>query len=264
MALWGRGVGEVNDVMNDDIRQALARQLLFWGDDELLLAHRNSEWIGYAPMLEEDIAIANIAQDELGHARVYYSLREGLTDEPPDEVVFFRGAADFVNVQLVELPRGDWAVTMVRQFLFDAYEYLLLPRLAESAYRPLADGAVKMRNEEIYHLRHSELWVRRLGGGTAESQRRMQVAVDALWPLAWQLFGVGEETAVLMEAGIVPEMDALEADWLELTTNHLRAAGLTIPERRVQLPMRHEHSEHLAALVGDLQMVARLDREAEW
>ncbi|MCS6911212.1 MAG: phenylacetate-CoA oxygenase subunit PaaC, partial [Anaerolineales bacterium] len=148
-----------------EIERALAEKLLALADDELILAHRNSEWTGHAPILEEDIALANIAQDELGHAMLYYELHCALAGGTPDRLAFFREAADFRNVQLVELPKGDWAFTMLRQYLFDAYELALLAQLTHSAHRPLAEVAAKVRNEELYHYKHTGAWVRRLGLG---------------------------------------------------------------------------------------------------
>ena len=120
--------------MNQAIQQILTQKLLALADDELILAHRNSEWIGHGPILEEDIALANIAQDELGHANLWYELHQTLTGDEPDDLAFFREADQFRNVQLVELPRGDWAFTMLRQYLFDAYELLLLDQLRHSRY----------------------------------------------------------------------------------------------------------------------------------
>ncbi len=195
--------------MDPLLSAALSERLLAMGDDEIILAHRDSEWTGHAPILEEDIAFANIALDELGHASIWYGLREALTGESPDEVVFFREPGDFRNIQLVEMPKGDWAFSMVRQYLFDAAESVLLPQLTVSAYQPLAEAAAKIRREEVYHLRHTSLWLKRLGLGTDESHRRTQQALDAVWPYAQQLFVPLPGDAVLMEAGIVPPLESV-------------------------------------------------------
>jgi ring-1,2-phenylacetyl-CoA epoxidase subunit PaaC len=254
----------------NEIEQRLAAKFLTLADDELILAHRNSEWTGHAPILEEDIAFANIAQDELGHATLWYNLRAALTGEEPDELVFFRDGADFVNAQMMELPKGDWAFTAMRQYLFDALEMIRLPFLMESHYQPLAETAAKIRPEEIYHYRHSAAWVKRLGLGTAESARRMQAALDELWPYTRQLFAPppggalpGEET--LVEAGYWPDPAQLEAGWLAEVRPFLTAANLTIPTLDPSpTPARAEHTPHLADLLADLQAVARLDRAARW
>ena len=163
-------MNELNDTLLDssfgvESNCALADWLLARADDELMLAHRNSEWTGHAPIIEEDIALANLAQDELGHATLWYGLLANLRGRPEsyaDELVYFRDAAGWRNAQLVELPKGDWAFTMVRQYLFDSYEMAVLPALMRSAHEPLAHVAQKIQREELYHFKHSSLWVRRL------------------------------------------------------------------------------------------------------
>lgn len=250
--------------MNDTLRTALAARLLACADDELILAHRNAEWTGHAPILEEDIALANIAQDELGHATIWYGLVEALTGATPDRLAFLRDANQFRNVQLVEEPRGDWAFTMLRQYLFDAYELTLLSRLRDSAYQPAADAALRMRNEEIYHYRHSSVWVRRLGLGTEESHRRMQRALDVLWPLAGQLFCPQPGDDLLIAAGYWPDLDELRLAWLKVVTPFLSEAGLEAAALSGGPTDRCEHSAHLTALLADMQMVARADEEALW
>lgn len=250
--------------MKQALHTALAARLLACADDELLLAHRNAEWTGHAPILEEDIALANIAQDELGHAILWYGLLQALTGQDPDRLAFLRDPADFRSAQLVEQPRGDWAYTMLRQYLFDAYELALLERLRGSAYQPLAAAAARMRNEEAYHYRHSSAWVRRLGRGSAESQRRMQRALDALWPLTGQLFCTQAGEEVLTAERFWPDSDELRAGWLEIVQPFLEDAGLAAPPIGAGPADRGEHSLHLEALLADMQMVARADPEAVW
>lgn len=251
--------------MNQATEQILTQKLLAMADDEIILAHRNSEWIGHGPILEEDIALANIAQDELGHANVWYGLIEAITGEEPDKLVFFRETAAYRNVQMVELPRGDWGFTMLRQYLFDAYELLLLDQLQQSSYQPLAEACVKIRNEEIYHFRHSSSWVKRLGLGTEESHRRIQTALDALWPYAQQLFVPLPDEYLLIEAKIVPDLAELHQEWLERIRPFLSAANLTIPDNH-QPPTTHrsKHTKHLTKLLNEMQKVARLNVEAVW
>ena len=251
--------------MNKATQQVLIQKLLAMADDELILAHRNSEWIGHGPILEEDIALANISQDELGHANIWYELAESFSGDEPDELVFFREAADFRNVQMVELPRGDWAFTMLRQYLFDAYELLLLDKLQHSSYQPLAEACAKIRNEEIYHLRHTNNWIKRLGLGTQESNERTQAALDELWPHAQQLFVPLPGESVLVEANFVPDLAALHEDWLDRIRPFLTAANLTIPHNQTPpTTNRSDHTAHLTALLNDMQKVARLNREAIW
>jgi ring-1,2-phenylacetyl-CoA epoxidase subunit PaaC len=252
--------------MDPELRAALGEFLLARADDELILAHRNSEWTGHAPILEEDIAFSNIAQDELGHAALWYGLLQGLTGDDPDTMTFFRDSAAFRNLQMVELPNGDWAFSMLRQYLFDAAEMTVLPTLLESDYRPIVDAAAKIRQEEIYHLRHTSSWVTRLGLGTSESHRRMQDALDALWPFALQMFVPLPGEALLADAGFLVEGSAATRErWLAGIKSHLKDAGLSIPEQKKPCAeSRADHTEHLTSLLAEMQVVARLDAEAKW
>jgi ring-1,2-phenylacetyl-CoA epoxidase subunit PaaC len=251
--------------MNPTLQTALLNKLLALADDELILSHRNAEWIGHGPILEEDIAIGNIAQDELGHATVWYSLYCELTGDDPDALVFLRNAADFRNVQLVELPKGDWAFTMLRQYLFDAYEGVMLSALQASAYQPLAEAVAKIYNEEIYHYRHTSAWVRRLGLGTEESHCRLQNGLDELWPYAQQLFVTLPDEELLGEAGITGEPADCHTHWATLVIPHLTDSGLTVPNNTTPFTRsRSQHTTHLNDLLNDMQLVARLDKEAKW
>jgi ring-1,2-phenylacetyl-CoA epoxidase subunit PaaC len=252
--------------MDAAVREALSERLLAMADDELILAHRNSEWAGHGPILEEDIAFANIALDEMGHASIWYGLRGELTGEETDRLIFFRNPGQYRNAQLVELPKGDWAFSMVRQYLFDAAENVLLNHLKASGYRPLAEAAAKIATEELYHLRHTGLWLKRLGLGTEESHTRTQAALDMLWPYAQQLFVQLPGDAVLVAAGIIPDAGPLRREWEERVRPFLSECGLVITEEalpRRDIP-RAEHTEHLMALLSEMQSVARLDPEAEW
>ena len=251
--------------MEKQIEEALAAKLLAMADDELILGHRDSEWTGHAPILEEDIAFANIAGDEIGHGAIWYEAREALGGETADELIFFREAPAYRNVQMVELPNGDWAFSMVRQYLFDAYEMVALERLVESAYRPLAEAAAKVRQEEVYHMRHTSTWIRRLGLGTEESHRRTQRALDELWAYARQLFVAIPGEGALVEAGMAPDPEALHAAWEEQVRPFLEAAGLEPPASTMGvMDGRDEYTEHRPALLEEMQEVARLDPDAEW
>jgi ring-1,2-phenylacetyl-CoA epoxidase subunit PaaC len=241
-------------------QRALAAHLLALADDELILGHRNSEWTGHAPILEEDIAFANIAQDEIGHAILWYGLLRDLGGEEPDLLVFFREPGEYRNTQLVELPKGDWAFSMLRQYLFDAVEAQRLPLLASSRHRPLAEAAAKIRTEEIYHLRHTQAWIERLAQGTEKSHYRVQSALDLLWPFARQLFRPLPGEAELAAGNLVPEAGAIERGWLQAVVPFLGSAGLLAPEAAEPVAIsRAEHTQHLADLLADMQSVARLE-----
>jgi ring-1,2-phenylacetyl-CoA epoxidase subunit PaaC len=251
--------------METEPKHALRHFLIALADDELILAHRNSEWTGHAPILEEDIAFSNIAQDELGHATLWYNILQELTGEDPDEMVFARDASDWRNVQMVELPKGDWAFSMLRQYLFDMAEVARTAYLVNSRYRPVAEAAAKIRLEEIYHLRHTQAWVRRLGLGSDESHQRMQQSLETLWPYAQQLFVPIIEEPLLLEAGIVIETAMAYQEWRNRVEAHLTTSGLFIPN--LDTPpsnSRCDHTHFLPLLLQEMQIVARSDFEAAW
>ena len=251
--------------LGSELTRALLERLTALGDDELVLGHRDSEWTGHAPILEEDIAIANVAQDEIGHAVLWYGLVEQLGGPDPDRLAFFRDADEYRNAALVDRPRGDWAFTMARQFLFDAYEAELLPRLERSSYAPVADAAAKVRREELFHLRHSQLWLERLAYGTDESRARLEDALAAAWPLLPQLLAPMPGDAELVAAGMWPAPVEVGSATVDRVTGTLTALGLRAPpladgqvvERHVRQP------PELGDLLSVLQSVARADPEAQ-
>lgn len=238
-------------------KTALITRLQALADDEIILAQRDSEWTGHAPILEEDIALANIAQDEIGHALMYLELRAGLDGSSPDQLTFFRGPREYTNVQLVELPKHDWAFTMLRQYLYDAYEALYLDAARQSSYAPLAEVANKAVREEKFHLQHTALWVERLGLGTEESHRRMQDALDLLWSYTDQLFSRTAGEDLLIEAGITPDPAAVKARWEPLVKAHLERCDLRVPQTEPMRFTRQQHSEDLIYLLTEMQSTAR-------
>ncbi|WP_161881028.1 1,2-phenylacetyl-CoA epoxidase subunit PaaC [Deinococcus alpinitundrae] len=235
--------------------QALILRLTVLADDELLLSHRDAEWTGHAPILEEDIALANIAQDELGHAMGWLDLRKTLDGSDPDGLAFRRGPDEFRNSALTELPKGDWAFTMVRQYLFDAYEALWQDAAKASTHTPLAQAAALALREERFHLQHTAAWVERLALGTPESERRTRAALQAVWPYALGLFEPLEGEQAGIEAGLLPDPTQIKARWLPLVTAHLTRCGLTPPG--AEPVARGTHTEHLALLLAEFQGVNR-------
>jgi len=249
----------------DPLREAVGQLLLAMADDEVLLGHRDSEWVGHAPILEADIAMASIAQDEIGHAVLWYSLLQELGWPDPDRMAYFRDPPEFRNATLVELPKGDWAFTIIRQFLFDFAEKVRLEALMASAWTPLAAAAAKVRREETYHLMHSRAWVLRLGDATEESHRRMQAALEQAWPHALGLFEPTPGEILRVEAGIQPPEAELRARWEAEVRPILEAASLRIPEAEPVYGGRlGRHTEHLAALLADFQVVARSGLGETW
>jgi ring-1,2-phenylacetyl-CoA epoxidase subunit PaaC len=249
--------------MRNEIKQALIAKLTALADDEVILAHRDSEWTGHAPILEEDIALANIAQDELGHATLWYGLRRELDGADPDRLAFFRDAGEYRSSELVELPRGDWAFTMLRQFLFDLYETLWLQQAKNSTYQPLADAANKILREERFHLQHTRAWVERLGLGTQESGQRMQNALDFMWGYAQQLFVPIPGEDLLVAECTVPDLETVKTQWLQYSTQHLQNSGQSLPINPGYQPTsRAQHTEHLWSILAEMQSTARWDAEA--
>lgn len=256
---------EAREALPDPLREALGAFLTALADDEVLLGHRDSEWVGHAPILEADIAMASIAQDEIGHAVLWYTLLQELGWPDPDRMAYFRDPPEFRNATLVELPRGDWAFTVVRQFLFDYAEKVRLEALMASAYPPLAEAATKVRREETYHLMHSRAWVLRLGDATEESHRRMQAALDLAWPHALGLFEPLPQEALLVEAGVKPPEAELQSRWEAEVRPVLEAATLRVPTGAPVYGGRvGRHTAHLSDLLADFQKVARSGLGETW
>jgi ring-1,2-phenylacetyl-CoA epoxidase subunit PaaC len=256
-------------MLDAGLRAALDSKLLRLGDDEFILGHRNSEWTGHGPILEEDIAFANLALDELGHGILWYrtlaSLRDEDPDSYPDKLVYQRPAREFQNADVVALPPADWAFSMLRQFLFDAYESIHVPALGASRYQPIAEVAAKIKQEEVYHLYHTKAWVQRLGLGTEESRRRMQAALDQLWTPFHQLFAKGPDESLLVDARIVPDLKVVHVEWSDTVVPFLESCSLVVPENAVVPVMRQSADpERMEALIAELQQVSRMAPGAVW
>jgi ring-1,2-phenylacetyl-CoA epoxidase subunit PaaC len=247
---------------------ALAEYLLRLGDDRLILGHRLSEWCGHGPILEEDIALANIALDLVGQANLLLEAagREEGKGRNADALAYFREAVEFRNALIMEVPRGDFAFTTARQFLVSVFEALHLERLQSSAHSDLAGIAAKAFKETRYHARHSADWMLKLGDGTTESHARVQSALNDLWRFTGELFDVDETERVLVKDGIAVDRDALRAPWKAEVQRVLTAATLTVPDDGfMQRGGRvGRHTEHLGLLLAEMQIVARSFPGAEW
>jgi len=238
------------------------------GDDALILAQRLSEWAARSPQIEEDVALMNIALDLLGQARTllsYAGAREGRRRDE-DDLAYLRDEAEFRNVALVELANGDFAVTMVRQLLFSAYQCELYRRLVDSADPTLAAIAGKAVKEVDYHRDHAEAWVRRLGDGTEESHARTQAALEATWPYHHELFEDDSLTARLAGAGLAPAPGSLRDGWADVVLPLLGKATLAVPEN-TWAPTggrRGQHTEAFGYLLAELQHLHRSHPGASW
>jgi ring-1,2-phenylacetyl-CoA epoxidase subunit PaaC len=232
----------------------------------LVIGHRNSEWTGHGPILEEDIAFSSMAQDEIGHAQVYYAMLHELGEAEPDKLAFGRKRREFRSCAFVAMPRGDWSFSIVRQFLYDASESVRLFALSEGTLAPLAQAALKLHGEEKYHLMHGASWVRKLGRANDESRTKMQTALDLAYPAALGLFEPTGANEPLAQAGICPTEDELQARWESAVVPTLSAAGLDAPDNhnRTYGGRVGHQPEDLAQLLDNLQLVFNMDPSAKW
>jgi ring-1,2-phenylacetyl-CoA epoxidase subunit PaaC len=246
----------------------LFEYLVRLGDDRLVLGHRLSEWCGHGPILEEDIATANLALDLLGQATLFLRLAGQVEGAGRDEdaLAYWRDENQFRNLQLVELPRGDFGFTTMRQFLFDAWSFHLLGALTRSTHAGLAAVAARAHKENRYHLRHSSEWVLRLGDGTDESHRRMQAALDELWPWTGEFCYQDEVDSVLRADGVAPDLVPLRAPWEAMARDVITRATLALPAEPMRMTGGRigRHTEHLGHLLAEMQIVARSHPGAKW
>jgi ring-1,2-phenylacetyl-CoA epoxidase subunit PaaC len=207
----------------------IATFIVALADDELLMGHRASEWTGLGPLLEADLALSSIAQDEMGHAQLLYMLLHEQFGQPdPDQMIYYRPAAEFRSAIFCELPRGDWGEAVARHFLYDLAEQIRWEALTRSRYAPLAAIAKKVLPEERYHLVHGQTWMKRLALGTEGSHKRMQAWLDALLPHAVALWEPVPGEAELVEQEVTPASSELLAKWWSAVTNAL-GGTFTLP-----------------------------------
>lgn len=249
-------------------RADLFEYLLRLGDDRLVLGHRVSEWCGHAPILEEDIALSNIALDLIGQANLWLQLAGQVEAKGRDQdaLAYFREAIDFRNVLLVETPNGDFGDTMVRQFFYSMQAMLVLEQLQRSAHTSLAGIAAKAYKESRYHVRHSGEWIIRLGDGTDESHQRVQRSVNDTWRFTGELFEADDVDRRLAAQGIAVDPSVVRDAWHAQMSEVLATATLTVPiagfSRRGG--RAGKHSEHLGHLLAEMQIVARSHPGATW
>ena len=238
------------------------------GDDALILGHRLSEWCRNAPFLEEDLALSNVALDFIGRARMFYTYAAELSgqDVTEDTFAYQRDCRDFKNHLIHELPRGDFAFTMVRQYFVDVYSLAFMTSLLESSDSRLAAIAGKAIKESEYHLRRSEEWMMRLGESTQESHRRLQSAVDELWRFTGELFDQDSPERELVANGVAVDTRALEADWNQTITATMSKISIEIPKDELQVTGGREgkHTEFLGFLLSELQFLQRAYTGLEW
>jgi ring-1,2-phenylacetyl-CoA epoxidase subunit PaaC len=245
---------------------------LHLADNSLILGQRNAEWCGHGPVLEQDIAITNISLDLIGQARNFYQYAATLinqsTNQPAteDTLAYLRKEREFKNCLLVEQPNGDWAQTILRQFLFSQYQYLLFQQLQNSSDGTLAAIAAKALKETTYHLRWSSEWVIRLGDGTGESHRRMKNALDELWRYTGEFFEVSGYEAWVISRGIGADIPHLKEPWLLKVNEIFNEASLSVPQDIFIMKGGKEglHTEHLGYILSELQYMQRAYPGCEW
>jgi ring-1,2-phenylacetyl-CoA epoxidase subunit PaaC len=258
---------------------------LHLADNALILGHRNSEWCGHGPVLEQDIAITNISLDLIGQARNFYQYAAqlinksqqpvrseaspsggGLEGASEDKLAYLRDAHEFKNCLLVEQPKGDWAITILRQFFFSAYQFYLYQQLQESKDEQLAAIAAKSLKEVTYHLRWSSEWVIRLGDGTDESHSRILKAVDELWSYTGELFMPVNYEQQAANAGIGADVSSLKNKWQEKVYEIFSEANLAIPvSSNMHIGGKEgKHTDNLKEILTDLQFMQRTYPNSEW
>src|SRR6202167_4702116 len=237
-------------------------------DDALILGHRLSEWCGHAPMLEEDMALANMGLDLLGQARELYSYAAKVEgkDNDEDKFAYLRDVRQYRNLLLLEQPNGDFARTMVRQFFYSAFADLYWRAMMKSGDPTLAAIAAKSEKESAYHLRHSSEWMVRLGDGTEESHARAQTAIDDLWAFTGEMFEVEASERALIDARVAIDPASLRSSWLKTVTSVVNEATLSLPKSNwmQQGGRSGRHSEHLGHLLSEVQSMQRTFPGATW
>lgn len=249
-------------------RGAQCRYVLRLGDTALILGQRLSAWIGHGPALEEDLGLANLALDLIGQARLllaYAAELEG-ANRDEDALAFLRDAPEFMNLTLAEQPNGDFAHTIVRQWLIDCWQLEMYAALSASRDPRLAAIAAKALKETRYHQRFSSGWLIRLGDGTVESHERAQRALDALWRFTAELFAADDLDTRMQAAGIAPELAPLAQHWSAQIDADLAAATLRRPPQQPHPwhGKRGVHSEHLGHLLAEMQHLPRTYPGARW
>jgi len=258
---------EALDDLKGATRDAVVDLLYRLGDDDLIMGHRDSEWTGLAPILEGDIAFSSMAQDKMGHSQAYYQMLHALGEPDPDKLAFGRKARQFRCAALACLPNDrDWALCIIRQFLYDSAGMVRLTALCDSTLTPLGQLARKLRGEKKYHLLHGRSWILRIGHSTREAGEKLQAALDRSYPFALGLFEPTEADEPLVQAGIAPREDELRKQWESAVAPVLIDAGLRVPETAVAVTggRSGRHPEALAELLKNMQMVYSLDPTAKW
>jgi ring-1,2-phenylacetyl-CoA epoxidase subunit PaaC len=247
---------------------ALKELLYKMADDQLILGHRNSEWTGMGPLLEEDIAFSSMAQDKVGQSLALYTLLNQLGESDPDTIAFTRNANQFHNCVLVELPNQEYDFSLIRHFLFDTAEALRFEMLTRSSYEPLAQLATKIRGELRYHTLHANTWIKQLGSATPESIDRLQKSLHYAMPYALGIFEISPYEDDLIKSGIFEGEEKLKDKWMTKVKSIIAQTSLHLSDWKLVQPLfggrQGNHSEHLQPLLDEMSEVFKIDPTAEW
>jgi ring-1,2-phenylacetyl-CoA epoxidase subunit PaaC len=236
-------------------------------DDQLILGHRNSEWTGFGPLLEEDIAFSSMAQDKVGQSQALYTILHQLGEQAPDTVAFTRNADQFHNCIFVELPNGEYDFSLIRHFLYDTALAIRFDMLTGSSFQPLAELAGKIRGELKYHTLHANTWIKQLGSATEESISRLQQSLVYAMPYALGMFEPSPYEQELIADGIFDGEEVLKERWMEKIEAIVTLTSLRLPDisnNAVLGGRRGKHSEHLQPLLDEMAEVFKIDPTAEW
>ncbi len=251
-----------------DVRDALAGLLLSMADDEFVIGFRDSEWTGIAPMLEEDVAFSSLAQDEIGHARIWYEMLAALTGGDADRIAFHREPAEYRHARLIDQERQGWAFTITRRWLYDTADSVRLAALANATFKPLAEVVAKVRREERYHLMHLDAWLERLATRPGPPRGKVLSALKQLAPVALSVFAPLSGEAQLVRAGILSApMSDLAESWVSDVNSRLTELKLRCVPGGSPPADGRDHAQPSAAfqsLWGEFTSVARLEEGAQW
>jgi ring-1,2-phenylacetyl-CoA epoxidase subunit PaaC len=248
--------------------QAIKELLFKIADDQLIIGHRNSEWTGLGPLLEEDIAFSSMAQDKIGHSLAFYSLLHQMGEDDPDTLAFMRHASQFHNCQFVELPVGQYDFSLIRHFLFDHAEAIRFEMLSNSSVESIAEIARKISAEIRYHIMHADTFIKKLGSATEESITRLQKALDYSLPYSLGIFEKSPYEDTLVAEKIFDGEDKLRERWQEGIEEVISQTSLQLPVWTSLEAMNGgrigNHTEYLQPLLDEMSEVFRIDPTAEW
>jgi ring-1,2-phenylacetyl-CoA epoxidase subunit PaaC len=253
---------------NEKEISAIKELLYRIADDQLIIGHRNSEWTGLGPILEEDIAFSSIAQDKIGQSLAIYNILHSLGEEEPDTIAFTRNSEQFKCCQFVEYPIGEYDFSLVRNFLFNHAESVRFEMLSKSRFEPIAKLAKKIKGEIKYHVMHADTWIKQLGSLNDESHTRIQNTLNNCFDLALGIFEQGDNEQILISSGISPGEEKVKNLWLESINPVIKSASLSLPDESRWNPCyggrKGKHTEYLQPLIEEMGEVFRIDPKAEW